>query len=232
MQEARFSAYTDMELTDYIKYCLGYIKLTRRKALSEQQKHSVAIPKEHFSLLGLLNGDLDGNVAEPILLNTFYALDPKNIPAERKEQYEQEKQLANKIEDIYNAYRNDQFTKQVILSFGYFEIELPLVPDGEQTEDELNDELPHKEPLQPELPHFVEPLSKPSQIAEVELLQQKVKIERYPLFAIPVLIDKVFEGGVGKYLVYAVDPEVQVNLGVLEPVLGNDLSLSTDPRDR
>lgn len=223
MQEARFSAYTDMELTDYIKYCLGYIKLTRRKALSEQQKHSVAIPKEHFSLLGLLNGDLDGNVAEPILLNTFYALDPKNIPAERKEQYEQEKQLANKIEDIYNAYRNDQFTKQVILSFGYFEIELPLVPDGEQTEDELNDELPHKEPLQPQLPHFVESLSKPSQIAEGELLQQKVKIERYPLFAIPVLIDKVFEGGVGKYLVYAVDPEVQVNLGVLEPVLGNDL---------
>ena len=111
VQEARFSAYTDMELTDYIKYCLGYIKLTRRKALSEQQKHSVAIPKEHFSLLGLLNGDLDGNVAEPILFNTFYALDPKNIPAERKEQYEQEKQLANKIEDIYNAYRNDQFYK-------------------------------------------------------------------------------------------------------------------------
>ena len=102
-------------------------------------------------------------------------------------------------------------------------IELPLVPDGEQTEDELNDELPHKEPLQPPLPHFVESLSKPSQIAEGEFLQQKVKIERYPLFAIPVLIDKVFEGGVGKYLVYAVDPEVQVNLGVLEPVLGNDL---------
>jgi hypothetical protein len=107
-----------MELTDYIKYCLGYINLPRRKALSEQQKNSAIIPKEHFSLLGLLNGDLDGNVAEPILLNTFYALDPKNIPQEQKVQYEKEKQLANKIEDIYNAYRNDQFTKQVMVGSG------------------------------------------------------------------------------------------------------------------
>ena len=212
-----------MELTDYIKYCLGYINLTRRKALSDQQKNSAIIPKEHFSLLGLLNGDLDGNVAEPILLNTFYALDPKNIPQEQKVQYEKEKQLANKIEDIYNAYRNDQFTKQVILSFGYFEIELPIVPDDEQPEDTFNDELSAKDPLQAELPHIEGSPSKVSQLAEEQLWQQKVKIERYPLFAIPVLINKVFEGGVGRYLIYAVDPEVQVNLGVLEPVLGNDL---------
>ena len=38
-----------------------------------------------------------------------------------------------------------------------------------------------------------------------------------------MLINKVFDGGVGRYLIYAVDPEVQVNLGVLEPVLGKDL---------
>lgn len=210
-----------MELTDYIKYCLGYIKLTRHKALSEQQKNSVVIPKEHFSLLGLLNGDLDGNIAEPILLSTFYALDPKNIPNGQKVQYEREKQLANKVEDIYNASRNDQFTKQVILSFGYFEVELPLVPDSEQEDDLLDAELPLHDTPQADLPYIDESPSKPPQVTE--LSQQKGKVERYPLFAIPVLIEKVFEGGVGKYLIYAVDPEVQVNLGVLEPVLGNEL---------
>src|SRR5690348_13541271 len=129
-----------MELADYIKYCLGYIKLTRQKVLSEQQKHSVPVQKDHFSLLGLLNGDLDGKISEEISLPTFYTLDPKNIPVEQKEQYEKEKALANKIEEIYNAYRNDQYTKQVILSFGYFEIELPLVQGLEQGEDQLGDE--------------------------------------------------------------------------------------------
>lgn len=212
-----------MDLTDYVKYCLGYIKLTRRKVLSEQQKNSAVIPKEHFNLLGLLNGDLDGNVAEPVLLNTFYALDPKNIPEEQKLQYEKEKQLANRIEDIYNTYRNDQFTKQIILSFGYFEIELPLVPDGEQVDEKLNDELPTKDASQADLPSTHENPSKSSQVPEEQLSQVNAKIERYPLFAIPILIDKVFEGGVGKYLIHAVDTEVQVNLGVLEPVLGSDL---------
>jgi hypothetical protein len=110
-----------------------------------------------------------------------------------------------------------------ILSFGYFEIELPLVPDGEQVDDALDDELPPKDPPQTDLPYIEGSPSEAAQVAEEQLSQQKVKVERYPLFAIPVLIEKVFEGGVGKYLIYAVDPEVQVNLGVLEPVLGNDL---------
>ena len=51
----------------------------------------------------------------------------------------------------------------------------------------------------------------------------KTKIDRYPLFSVPVKIEKEIEGGAGKYSVYFVDPEVQVNAGMIEPILGEDL---------
>ena len=147
-------------------------------------------------MVGLLNGEEDGSVGELIDLSIFYAYDPKEVPKTKKEQYEKEKELANKIEDIYNKYRNDQFTKQIIFNFGYFEIELPL-----ETEDngiELEE--------------------------EGETAPVKTKIDRYPLFALPVRIEKeISKSGVGKYYIYAVDPEVQVNIGMLEPILGEDL---------
>jgi len=184
-------------LTNFIKYCLGYVKITRDRTVAAQQRYSVELPKEYFGLVGLLNGDTDGNTGELINLDTFYSYDPKEVPKTKKEQYEKEKELANKVEDIYNKYRNDQFTKQIIFNFGYFEIELPLqgngdiVIDGEETEDS------------------------PS---------AKTKIDRYPLFALPVRIEKeISKGGVGKYFIYSVDPEVQVNIAMLESLLGEDL---------
>ncbi|MDB6080996.1 MAG: hypothetical protein JWO53_268, partial [Chlamydiia bacterium] len=122
---------------------------------------------------------------------------PKKVPKEEKEQYEKEKAFANKIEDIYNKYRNDQFTKQVIFNFGYFEVELPL-----SNNDTIDPEAEEGE--EPEAP--------------------KTKIDRYPLFALPVKIEKeISKGGVGRYYIYAVDPEIQVNVGMLESLLGEDL---------
>ncbi len=210
-----------MELIDYIKYCLGYIKLTRQKALSAQQKHSVVIPKEHFNLLGLLNGDLDGSLAEPIVLPTFYSLDPKNIPDDRKADYEKEKLLANKIEEIYNAQRNDQFTKQIALSFGHFEVELPLIVDEDQTESEIEGTFRAQSPVNGDGQHATS--DQPQPLESSQAPTPKSKIERYPLFTLPILIEKKIEGGIGRYLVFAVDPEVQVNVAVLEPILGSDL---------
>lgn len=188
----------DQNLANFIKYCLGYIKLTRERTVAAQQKYSVVLPKEHFGLLGLLNGDVDGSTGELIALDTFYSYDPKEVPKTKKEQYEKEKELANKIQDIYNKYRNDQFTKQIIFNFGYFEIELPLEPNG----DVVN--LDGEEVEEP---------------ATV-----KTKIDRYPLFALPVRIEKeISKGGVGKYFIYFVDSEIQVNIGMLEAILGEDL---------
>jgi very-short-patch-repair endonuclease len=175
---------------------LGYVKLTRERTVAAQQKYSVNLPSDYFGLLGLLNGDTDGSLGELINLETFYNYDPKKVPEEEQEQYEKEKEFANKIEDIYNKHKNDQFTKQVVLNFGYFEVELPI-----ETDDTVDLEAEEGMPPPP-----------------------KTKIDRYPLFALPVRIEKeITKAGVGKYFIYALDPEVQVNIGALELILGEDL---------
>lgn len=186
----------DKELLNYIKYCLGYVRITREKTAVAQQKYSISLPTEYFDLVGLLNGDTDGNIGELIKLETFYKYDPKKVPSEEKENYEKEKSFANKIEDIYNKYQNDQFTKQTVLNFGYFEVELPIEENGVLNAEE----------------------------DEEEVKEIKTKTDRYPLFSLPVKIEKeITKSGVGKYHVYAVDPEIQVNIGVLESILGEDL---------
>ena len=188
----------EQNLANFIKYCLGYVKLTRERTVASQQKYSVELPKEHFGLIGLLNGDTDGSTGELINLDTFYSYDPKEVPKIKKEQYEKEKELANKIEDIYNKYRNDQFTKQIVFNFGYFEIEIPIETNGDIIDLE-NEETEEVAPI-------------------------KTKIDRYPLFALPVRIEKEkSKGGMDKYFIYAVDPEIQVNIGMLESILGEDL---------
>src|SRR3989344_3238817 len=188
----------EQNLTNFIKYCLGYVKLTRERTVAAQQKYSVDLPSEHFTLPGLLNGDTDGNLGELINLETFYGYDPKKVPEKKEEQYEKERELANKIEDIYNKYRNDQFTKQIVFNFGYFEVELPIETNGD-TIDLENEETEKVAPA-------------------------KTKIDRYPLFALPIRIEKeISKGGVGKYFIFSVDPEVQVNIGMLESIFGQDL---------
>jgi len=186
----------DKELSNYIKYCLGYVRITREKTAVAQQKYSVNLPTEYFELVGLLNGDTDGNLGELVNLEIFYKYDPKKVPKEEREDYEKEKAFANKIEDIYNKYQNDQFTKQIVLNFGYFEVELPIEENGVLDSEE----------------------------DEEEIKEVKTKTDRYPLFSLPIKIEKeITKSGVGKYYVYSVDPEIQVNIGVLESILGNDL---------
>jgi len=188
----------DNSLTNFMRYCLGYIKLTRERTVLAQQKYSVILPSKYFGLLGLLSAESDLKRGELVNLDTFYKYDPKDVPEDEAEEYEKEKGLANKIEDIYNKSRNDQYTKQVVLNFGYFEIEIPIVENGDvlASEEEENE-------------------------AEKEI---KTKIDRYPLFALPVMIEKkIRKSGVGEYFIYSVDPEVQVNIGMLEPILGEDL---------
>ncbi len=189
----------DNNLSNFIKYCLGYVKLTREHTVLAQQKYSVNLPTEFFGLLGLLNGDTDEKVGELIDLKTFYKYDPKDVPKDEIDEYEKEKELANKIDDIYSKYRNDQYTKQIILSFGYFEIEIPIESNGD--------------------------IISPEEQEDTEEKPVKTKIDRYPLFSLPVKIEQEFnkKTGAKEYSIYFVDPEVQVNIGMLEPILGEDL---------
>ena len=73
----------EQNLTNFIKYCLGYVKLTRERTVAAQQKYSVDLPSEHFTLAGLLNGDTDGSLGELINLETFYGYDPKKVPEKK-----------------------------------------------------------------------------------------------------------------------------------------------------
>lgn len=181
-----------MELSNFIKYCLGYVKLTQQRTFISAQKDSLDLSNEYFNLSGLLNGETDGELGELIDLSIFYSLDPNDVDEKREKQYNKEKELANKIETIYNKQRNNPFTKQVVCSFGFFEIEIPLDIEEDVLEPDQDPELETK---------------------------KKTKIDRFPLFSIPVQIEKTD----GKYLVYFIDPEIQVNLGIMEPILGEDL---------
>lgn len=181
------------DLTNFIKYCLGYVKLTRQRTFVVQQKLSVELSKEYLGLIGLLNGDLDGEAGELVNLETFYSLDPKKVTEENQKKYEQERILAGKIEDIYNKYRNDQFRKQIVFNFGYFEIELPV----EAIEEDLDVDNEESE----------------------QDYSVKTKIDKYPLFSLVVQIEKEE----GKYVLYLADSEIRVNIAMIEPLIGQDL---------
>lgn len=186
-----------VDLTNFVKYCLGYIKLTRQRTLAAQRKDSVELPKTYFDIEGLLNGELDGSLNEIINLDVFYSLDPKEVTSDKENEYKKQKELANKIEAIYSKHRNNQFTKQVVLNFGFFEAELPIELD----ENGLD----------------------PQEDENISQQQEQYEVKRYPLFSVPVQIEKISEKGVGKYYLFPVDPEVQANVGMLEGVLGEDL---------
>lgn len=152
----------EQKLSNFLKYCLGYIKLTRQRTFAAQQRSSAELPRAYFSLLGLLNGDIDGEVGEKVNLRTFYDLDPKQVTKKQQKKYEEEKAIAGKLERIYNEYRNNPFQKQIVFNFGYFEIELPVI--------ELEEEFSGEE--------------------EIELESAKTKIDRYPLFSLIVKLEK------------------------------------------
>lgn len=60
------------------------MKLTRERIVAAQQKYSFELPKEHFGLVGLLNGDTDGSLGELVNLDTFYAYNPKEVSKIKK----------------------------------------------------------------------------------------------------------------------------------------------------
>jgi very-short-patch-repair endonuclease len=184
-----------VELSNYIKYCLGYIRLTRQRTFLTQERGAVALAPQQFNLTGLLNLDLDGRVDEPVNLPTFSRYDPADVPAEEQAAYEAEQQTARQIETLYNQHRNNEFTRQVDLRFGYFEIELPAEEGLEEAES-----------------------SKPPPPPTKTTSGKTAKgLQRFPLFSVPVRIEKD-----GKQLALViVDPEIQVNVGNLEPLLGD-----------
>lgn len=184
-------------LNNFIKYCLGYIKLTRQSSFIRQAKLSVELPDHFFNLRDLLESDVNNNTGKLINLETFYSFDPKEVTEETERQYNKEQSLAKKIEEIYNKGRNDPYTKQITFNFGYYEIEIPFEEETELRPDYLEEERETEKPA--------------------------MRTDRYPLFSLPITIEKIFEKGAGKYFIKPIDSEIQVNAGILADILGEDL---------
>ena len=182
------------ELTNFIKYCLGYVKLTRQRTIASQQRHKADLSGDYFDLNKLLSLDIeDSNGRELINLKGFYSIDPNDVPENARVEWEKEKALANKIDEIYSKYKNSSFTKQVFINFGYFKIEIPFEPSD--STDEYDQE---------------------------DVSETLLKVDKYPLFSMPVMIEKEIIGDAAKYFLVPVDTDIQINIGILENVLGEN----------
>jgi hypothetical protein len=171
-------------MLNFIKYCLGYIKLTRQRSFMAQSKFAVNLLEYYFDLQKLLKNDIDNGDGELINLGKFYFLDPNDVTEKDLKQYKEEQGIARKLDEIYSKERNDPYTKQTVLNFGYYEIEIPIIEeDGIDLENDYDNEN-----------------------------GEEMITNRYPLFSLPVTIEKIFEGGSGKYYVRPTDNEIQVNL--------------------
>mgnify|MGYP006316458425 FL=1 len=179
-------------LNSYIKYCLGYLSLTRPAGFKRGTSLDLRLPQEYFSLTRLTNGDTDGNLSEIVDLDYYYNTDPKNVSEEMVDLYKKQKDLALQIDEIYSKAKNDTFTKETILRFGRFEFEVLEEPIIE-TEEEVTDEIVKK--------------------AEEEKEEAKMVSKQFYLFSLPVRIEKNNDSdNVDKYAITPVDFEVRLNL--------------------
>ena len=188
-------------LTNFVKYCLGYVKLTRKRSFASRDRDVdfIKLSNKRLDLSQIILHDLDDeNISKKnsglIHFDVFYKYYPKEVPDNKLAKYEKEKAIAQKIEDLCNKYRIDPYTKQILLQFGCFEIELPIEGCVAESDASANGQI-----------------------------SNQFKIDHYCLFSLPVKIEKKIEKDIGKYFIYPADTEVQVDIEMLESVLGEDL---------
>ena len=200
-----------MDLAAYLKYCLGYVKMSRGAGMLGNDKKAQELDKTRLNLVALLNLDQDGFSPEPIQLPLFESLNPKDVTEEQKSAYKEERDIARNLEDLSADARNNPFTKQLSLRFGYFKISLPKNSDANDSEEAV-DTAP--EPLvegkEGELPLFSKskPRSRSADNAEMSEME-------FPLFSVQIQVERTKS----KFEVTVTDPSIEVHLGELEQVL-------------
>ncbi len=181
----------EFSLNSYIKYCLGYLSLTRPTGFNRGTSLDIKLPQKYFSLPLLINGDTDGNLSEIVNLDCYYNTDPKDITDKIADQYREEKALALQIDEIYNKAKNDTFTKETILRFGKFDFEVleePIIETEEDIEENEKQKSTEKE-------------------------EAKLVLKQFYLFSLPVRIDKEKDkNNTDRYSITPVDFEVRLNL--------------------
>lgn len=176
-------------LNSYIKYCLGYLSLTKPTGFNRGTSLDVKLPQKYFSLSKLINGDTDGNLSEIVELSCYYNIDPKDVTDEIIDQYKIEKALALQIDEVYSKAKNDTFTKETLLRFGRFDFEVLEEPIVE-TEDEIDIK---------------------ENIEEREVV--KLVSKQFYLFSLPIRVEKEKDkNNIDRYSIVPVDFEVRLNL--------------------
>ncbi|MCX6724332.1 MAG: AAA domain-containing protein [Candidatus Staskawiczbacteria bacterium] len=180
----------EFSLNSYIKYCLGYLSLTRPTGFSRGTYLDINLLQKYFSLTNLLNGDADGNLSEIINLSCYYNTDPKDVTDEISEAYMEEKAMALQIDELYNKAKNDTFTKETILRFGKFDFEVLEEPIIETEDIEIDTEPKTTEREEP-----------------------KLVSKQFYLFSLPVKVEKEKdENNIDRYSITPVDSDVRLNL--------------------
>ncbi len=179
----------NFSLNSYIKYCLGYLSLTKPTGFNRGTAIDVKLPQKYFSLPSLINGDIDGNLKEIVNLDCYYNTDPKDVTEEIADQYKLEKNLALQIDEVYSKAKNDTFTKETILRFGRFDFEVLEEAVVETEEDiEIKQNTEEKEVV-------------------------KLVSKQFYLFSLPVRVEKEKDkNNIDIYSVVPVDFEVRLNL--------------------
>jgi superfamily I DNA and/or RNA helicase/very-short-patch-repair endonuclease len=118
----------EAKLQNFVKYCLDYIKLTERKYFEIQIRNAFKLPNKIFDFKKFISQEDEEK--EIVNLQIFYNYSALNVPNDLKNTYEEEREIAKKLEDIYNKVKNDPFTKQGIVNFGYYEIFIPNLEDN------------------------------------------------------------------------------------------------------
>lgn len=146
-----------MDLSAYVKYCLGYIRLTRNFSLGKEAE-SVSLSDEQLHLVNVTSADLETDPKLLLNFKTFYEYESADVPPNLQTIYNHEKRTAKALEGIYHKHRNNQFTKQVQLRFGYFTVQIPLGVEAPGIKDEEDDEEPTDSEVQIETKEVSFPL--------------------------------------------------------------------------
>jgi len=135
-----------LNITDILKYCLGYIKLVNPSS-SRSRIFTDPLDSSIFNLdfMFITNPEEDENLL--IDLKEFYELNPKDVTEENESTYLKQKSMAVKLEEIKNKYKVDEFTKQITLNFGYFKVEVPETTDIDDAEDQPKKQKENQFPL-------------------------------------------------------------------------------------
>lgn len=93
-----------MELKNFVKFCLEYLKLLRQDVFSNiSEENTVELSSSHFSLHDFLKS----GKKQKIVISDFETTQTN---------------IKQKLEEIYNKQRNEPYTKQTFLTFGEIKI--------------------------------------------------------------------------------------------------------------